>query len=378
MKVLFLTHWYPNDSKPISGIFIREHAKVVALYDDVTVLHLAGMNAGLRQTWELREELRSKYTEGLPTYRAVHRRPLVPKTAFAYYLRSAFGAFRQLLDQGHRFDIIHAHVYEAGVPAVMLGRRYGLPVVITEHASQFPRRLMPFFQVWKARWAMSNANLVMPVSQALQDGLTAYGIRAHYQIISNVINPTAFFPPAAPRPSQSPLRLLFVGSLLPVKGCHLLLEALAQLGSHPDWRLDIIGDGSERAHLEAFSHSHQLDDRIVFHGYLPKTAVGDFMRQAHALIMPSLWENAPVALIEALACGLPIMASRVGGIPELLGPVEGFLFEPDNPPALAAALSQLLDGTMSFNSDHIVAAAARFSPAAVGQRIHQCYEQLLS
>ena len=374
-RVLFLTHWYPTLAKSIAGIFVREHAKAVALYDDVTVLHLAGMDANLRKIWELRAETNPDLSAGLPTYRAVHRRPHMPKTAFAYYLRSAFGSFHQLLAEGGRFDLIHAHVYEAGVPAVMLGRHYGLPVVITEHASHFPRRLLPFFQVWKARYAFGRAKVVLPVSKALQQGIEAYNIHAKFQIVPNVVDTERFRPPVS-RPPSSSIRLLFVGSLLPVKGLPTLLQALALL-ERADWRLDIVGDGPERDRIQHLANELGIAHQIHIHGYRPKQDVAIFMQAADYFLLPSQWENAPCVIIEAMACGLPIIASRVGGIPELVGPDQGILVPPQDVNAWAMTLADVILHKPRFDRQAIAAHAQNYAPTAVGAMLHDLYQQLL-
>ncbi len=359
-------------------MFVREHAKAVGRYDDIVVLHAAGKDPNLKETWRLKLEEDPALTEGIATWRLWHRASPVPKTSYAFYLASAFAAYRRLLATGFRPDVIHAHVFEAGLPAVLLGRRYGIPVVITEHDSDFPRRRLARAAVWRARVAFALAHRVLPVSQALQRGIQAYGIRGRFQVVPNVVDTERFLPPAKTLREPQPLRLLFVGSLIPVKGLSVLLTALSRLGWPPGtWRLDVIGDGSERAACEQQAVESGLGTQIVFHGVQTKAVVADFMQRADLLVLPSLWDNAPCVLIEAMACGLPILATQVGGIPEIVDEAVGCLVPPDDSAALADALARMLNILPSYDRRDIAARATRYSPTEVGRALHAIYVECL-
>ncbi len=357
---------------------MREHAKAVARYDDVVVLHAAGRDQSLKESWRLTREEDPALTEGIPTWRLWHRASPLPKTSYAFYLASAFAAYRKLIANGFRPDVIHAHVFEAGLPAVLLGRRYSIPVVITEHNSDFPRRRLARAAVWRARVAFALAQRVLPVSYALQRGIQAYGIRGRFQVVPNVVDTERFLPPADTRLQPQPLRLLFVGSLIPVKGLSTLLTALTYLPWPQDsWRLDVIGDGSERAAYEKQAIESGLGGQVSFHGIQPKAVVADFMQRADLFVLPSLWDNAPCVLIEAMACGLPILATRVGGIPEIVTPAIGRLTPPGDPAALASALADMVQVLPSFDRRAIAAHAAQYSPAEIGRALHTIYAECL-
>ena len=229
-KVLFLTSWYPTQEKPSQGIFVREHAKAAQLYDDVVVLHCAEPVAGLTIPWQLQQETDKQITEGIITYRSCYRVSSLPKTSYLTYLRGVFRAYRHIISTGFRPDILHAHVYTAGVPTVLLGKRYRVPTVITEHYSAFPRQLLSRQEILKARLAFGLADWVLPVSAALQQGIARYGIQARFRIIPNAVDVSLFFPPSEPRTTAGIKQLLFVGSLIPLKGLDYLLQALASCG----------------------------------------------------------------------------------------------------------------------------------------------------
>jgi glycosyltransferase involved in cell wall biosynthesis len=264
------------------------------------------------------------------------------------------------------------------VAAVLLGKRHRLPVVITEHFSAFPRRLLSRQKLLKARWAFGQADLVLPVSAALQRSIEQYGIHARFRCLPNVVDTGLFTPPPAPCPPHDPIRILFVGSLILLKGVGFLLDALAQVQrQRQDWCLDLVGDGQDRATFERQAAELGLAPQVTFHGWKTKTEVAGFMRQADLFVLPSLWDNMPCVVVEAMASGLPIVASDVGGIPEMVdAPVIGALAPPGDTGALAAMLLARL-GTRPTDRHLIAARAQRFSMAVVGQSLHDIYEEVL-
>jgi len=391
LRVLFVTAWYPNSRSPMEGVFVQEHARAVQIYDDVAVLHLAGHDRSVKWLFHLEEERNESLTAGLPTLRSVHRKLPVPGLSSMAYGAGAMAAVHFIEQRGFRPDIVHAHVYSAGWPASLIAGWRRIPMVLTEHNSAFPRRLLTARQLRMARQALSSAALVMPVSQALQQGIEDYGIRTSFQIVPNVVD-TSIFHPAdageATRVTETPAepgaaldtqrRLLFVGGLTPVKGMPDLLAALKILNqSRRDWRLDVVGDGPQRNEYMALAVSLGLSDQVSFHGFQPKSVIAAFMRHANFLVLPSLWENSPCVVIEAMASGLPVIASRVGGISEVVTEDVGILTPPNDPALLAAALAKALQQPDRFERRRLASMAKRYAPAVVGREIDAVYRNVL-
>ena len=373
LKVLFISSWYPSSENPLQGIFVREHAKAVALANDVVVLHCAGPANGQQQLWRLTPETNDDFSVGIPLFRVHHWPIRIPRVSYGLFSWSVIQAFQHIVAKGFRPDIIHAHIYDAGFPAVLISRKSHIPLIITEHLSAFPRRLLSRDRVWVARFAFRAAKYVLPVSQALQKGMEAQGIRARFSIIPNVVDLNMFFPRARPRPS-GPVRLLFVGSMIPVKGLPNLLHALAFMGSERvDWHLDTVGDGAFREEYERLSANLGLAGKVTFHGLKTQAEVADFMRKADLFVLPSLWENLPCVLLEAMASGLPIVATRAGGIPEIVDREVGWLVPPGDTGKLAEALATRLDSPAWPDSQVLVQKAQRYSPDVVARSIHAIY-----
>jgi len=377
LKVLFIPGWYPSKKNPVAGIFVREHAKAVALYNDVVVLYSEGVDRSVRSIYHIDDNME----DGLRTLRIRYRKSPIPKTSYFIYLWSMGAAFRKLVKDGFKPDVIHAHVYSAGVPAVLLGKRYGIPVVVTEHFTGFPRGTVRGLEKFKAKFTFENAAVVCPVSDDLRKHIGAYGIRARFHVVPNVVDTSLFAPgDRASTREDDTKHLLLVALLDPKKGVPYLLRALARLKEkRNDFALDIVGDGPNRNEYEELANQLELADVVCFHGLKTKREVARFMRQSDFFVLPSEWENLPCVLIEAMASGLPIVATKVGGIPEIINEKIGVLVPPKEVEALAKAVDYMLDHYRDYSARGITQyALERFSYEAVGRQFDAIYKGLMA
>jgi glycosyltransferase involved in cell wall biosynthesis len=383
MKILFITNWYPSPDFSYGGVFVREHAKAVrAAGNEVVVLHTARAAKRCPGLWEMEEELDPELAEGIPAYHVRHRSLPLRGLSYPLYLWSAIRAARRLRADGFEPDVIHAHVYDAGVPAIMIGKRRGIPVVITEQFTGFPRRTLSRAAVRKARYAYENAARGLPVSLHLQRAIEAYGIEGRFEVVPNVADTSLFFTAKRELTKGGRRRMIFVGNLEPSqhKGFPTLLEALVQLGKRrSDWSLDVIGEGPERPEYERRTSAADLPAPVVFHGAQQKPKIAEMMRGSDLFVLPSRFDNLPCVVVEALASGLPVVSTTVGGIPEMVYDGAGILVPPDDPAALADALDSVLSNLGSYDREKIAANARdRYSLEAVGARFQTIYESVLS
>ena len=378
LKILFLTSWYPTPEKPNRGIFVREHARAVQLYNDVIVLHCAEPTVDLAAPWQLEHELDGQLTEGIITYRSCYRLSPIPKTSYVVFLRGIFQAYQHIIANGFQPDILHAHVYDAGVPAILLGKRYGLPTVITEHSSAFPRQTLSRLEILKARFAFRAANRVLPVSTALQRGIEQYGMQGHFRIVPNTVDISSFFPSNETKGTSGLKRLLFVGKLIPLKGLDHLLDALGRLRQvRTDWHLSVVGDGPQRQQYEHLAFELGLAESVTFYGYKPKPEVAVLMRQSDLFILASLLETFSAAAIEALASGIPVLATRCGGPEDFVSAEVGRLVPPGDSGAIYLALDEMLNNLTNFTPTRLADyAAKRFSYERVGAQLDSIYAEL--
>lgn len=196
--------------------------------------------------------------------------------------------------------------------------------------------------------------------------LVPIGDRPHV----TVPNANRYPPPATAWQPADRIRLLYVGRLHPSKGVAFLIEAVAALAGDHRLRLDIVGDGVEAARLRAL---HPGANWLRFHGRVDPAAVAGHMAAADLLCVPSLWrENWPGVVVQALGIGLPVLGSRIGGIPELVEPgVTGDLAGPGDRKAWVAALRRVADnpGLLADWRRNAETARDRFDQDELGRRL---------
>lgn len=377
LKILFVTSWYPTKEQPVIGTFVREHAKAVSLYDDVVVLHCMGTKPDINKLWTLDPENDRAIDNGIPTYRVWTKRSSVPKTSYLLYLWGVCCAIKKLVAQGFRPDIIHAHIYAAGVPSILFGKIFHIPVVVTEHSSAYSRNLLSDIDVLKASFAFRNAKKVFPVSYALEDAISKYGIKGKFTVVPNAIDSSLFHPENyRPRKDQI-IRLLLVGLFDSShnKGIPFLLFALSKLKeSRTDWHLDLIGDGPPRNEYEEMAVKLGIYKYVTFHGMKKKPEIAEFMRNVDFYVLPSIHETFSVSTAEALMTGLPIIATRCGGPEELVTEQSGVIVPPKDSESLCKAISFMMDNLSLYSADIISKQAKeRFSLERVGAEYNSQY-----
>jgi glycosyltransferase involved in cell wall biosynthesis len=370
VRVLVVPKWYPWPERPVFGVFCREHAAALATRHDVAVLASLFTPGADFPVYRLTDEVE----DGLRVLRVRYRRPRLRPLALVCQTIGMLAALRRLRSQGWRPDVVHAHVYSAALPALLIGRLYRVPVVVTEHYTGFGRGLITGSERRLARFSFEHADLTAPVSDDLADTLRQVAPGARMTVVGNVVDTSAFSPPATRRPPGEAASLLNVAALAEKKGHVHLLEALTRL---PGARLTIVGDGELRGDLERTAAELGVADRVAFTGEQPKEEVARLMRGADLFVLPSLAENLPVVLIEAMASGLPSVATRVGGVPEMLDERTGVLVEPGDAEALAAGVRQALEG--DFDPPAMAALARqRYGYDAISRRWTELYEELLT
>ena len=371
LRILVVPKWYPWPERPVFGLFCREHARALARRHEVVVLASLATPAPSFAAYELTDA----FEDGIRTLRVRYRRPFLRPAAMGFQLLGMLHALWRLWRDGFRPDVVHAHVYQAAPPALVLGRLARAVVVVSEHYTGFARGLVSGYDRTLARLSFRRADLVAPVSRELAERLRALAPRARVEAVPNAVDTDAFHPPAERRRASGPARLLNVATLSEKKGHVHLLEALARLESGET--LDIVGDGELRDLLERQAAVLGVSERVRFLGPRPKEEVAELMREADLFVLPSLHENLPVVLVEAQASGLPAVATRVGGVAELVDEDAGRLVEAGDPAALAEAIAGVLGARDRFDASALARRAAeRYGYDAIAARWTAIYGDL--
>jgi len=377
LKILFMTTWYPTEKNPVNGVFIREHAKAVSLYNDVTVMHLDGYDRSVKGLFGFREVRK----EENKTFRVNYRRfpiPFLKQCAYFNFICTAIMAFAKLQKMGFKPAIIHANVYDSGVPAVIIGKLCNIPVVISEHFSAFPKKSLPFSEVKKAKFCMERSRAVLPVSNYLRKSIENHGIKNRFHVIPNVVDVKLFYPSHKNKDAYIK-RILLVALLDSKKGVPHLLKALSMLKNRrSDFILDIVGDGPEREKYEKMADALGIAEKINFYGTKTKKEVATFMQKSHFFVLPSPLETFGVVLIEALASGLPVIATNIGGPSEIINNNVGILIQPASPIALEKAIDYMLNHYKDYDSEALAKyTREKFSYEVIGNKINHIYQDIL-
>jgi glycosyltransferase involved in cell wall biosynthesis len=327
-RILTFTTLFPNSAAPSHGVFVENRLRHLVASGRVSARVVAPVpwfpsSAPIfgdyaRFAKAPRHEERFGISIEHPRY------PVVPKfgmqVAPLLLFLAALPVLRRL-QASQDFDLIDAHYfYPDGIAAVLLGRALGKPVTITARGTDInliPRHALPRQMI---RWAGEKAAGMIAVSEALRREMIAQGLPGHrIRTLRNGVDLTMFQPTdRAETRAELGLNgptLLSVGHLIERKGHDRVIAALAKL---PGTSLLIAGDGPERAALEALAASHGVADRVRFMGSVPHHALARIYSAVDALVLASSREGWPNVLLEAMACGSPVVASNVWGAPELV------------------------------------------------------------
>lgn len=288
--------------------------------------------------------------------------------------------FEQYIHDHGQPDVIHAHnVFYGGYLATQISQRYAIPTVLTEHASNHIRgRIFLPGQKRILRQSFKQLDAVLTVSETLRTVLLQH--HANIDVVDNIVN-TDNFTYIDP-PSSSLFVFSSVGSLRDIKNFPLLIRAFAQaFRGQTQFQLRIAGDGPDRSRLETLIQAQGMASQIQLTGRLEHDAVRDLFQQSHVVVSSSLIETFGVTLIEAMACGRPVIATRSGGPEGFInvdGVKNGLLVANNDVDALASGLKMVYDTYDQFDLAQIRSYCVdRFSEQAIVQDLLHRYRSLV-
>jgi glycosyltransferase involved in cell wall biosynthesis len=253
-------------------------------------------------------------------------------------------AVRRFLQQW-KPDILHTHGYRSDVLNGGMARRMGIATVSTLHGSSRMGGFSHFFE-WIQERALRRFHGVVAVSAPLRAALLAKGVpprRLH--LVPNAW--TAGTVPLSREQARATLgvrpeglRIGWVGRLVSIKGPDVFLRALAGISGDPSWRASMVGDGPEHGRADELVRSLGLTGRVDLHGAIPDAE--RLFPAFDVLVLSSRSEGMPMVVLEAIASGVPVVATAVGGVPDLLGERGGWLVRPEDPTALGSAIERAL------------------------------------
>ena len=379
MRIFVISRGYPSAKSPQWGCFEKDQAEALArLGHEVVML---SVDTRFRLFWR---------TMGVSMFEAGGVAVLN-----AFYLPSRVvgllgGRVRKKFEQWQLEKVYRLAVQKYGKPdllyshylfitniALSLKQKYHVPLVGIEHWSEINKpELSP------------NVRRLGEATYPHLDGLIAVAdslrqsLRRHFAqnaaVVHNMAGREFTYRPGTQADGR--LHYIATGSLIHRKGFDLLVKAFAQAGlDKARWQLDIVGGGPEREKLQAMIDAAGLSANITLVGQRTKTEIATMLQQSNVFVLPSRNENFSVAVLEALACGLPVIASVCGGIRECIDEQNGLLFPVDDVDALTKALQQMQQNYSQYDRQQIAAdCQARFSPEVIAQQLTDVFESVLT
>ncbi len=395
IRLLILPSWYP----PRGGYFFREHSLALAAEGlDVTVM--ATIQTSMRKHGLINyiigkdiprtntdiTNIPGSFSEVFRPYRTI---PFLNKANAFGWIRNAITMTETWIRKNGTPDLIQAHSsIWAGVAAARIKNRHGIPYVLTEHRSRFVNNTteaQKMFLPWHdplLQEAFANASRIVTVSRSLQNkilSITGKDIQQGISAIPNMVDTKFFNPSLKPIPDK-PFTFFCLAHLEPVKGIDTLIDAMKLL-THDKMtpcHLFIGGHGSQRQALEEQTARLGLQQRITFCGALSRDEVKQHLHHAHAFVLPSRFEAFGVVFIEAMACGLPVIAARSGGPESFISDDYGIIVDPNQPSQLAEAMRHMTQHYNGYDRNAIwTNTINKYSPKAIATKYVRLYHQIL-
>ncbi|MFA4839956.1 MAG: glycosyltransferase [Candidatus Neomarinimicrobiota bacterium] len=386
MKVLVLTDLFPTPQNPNHGIFIYQWAFHLAKFCDLTVYQVIFQERNKPVETDSLARFREIYPQNRKPFAWIQRTQTI--SWFDRIWRRSLQFYRRvesdLAQSVGEFDIIVGQMgCPGGYAAVRLAQKFGKKSVVGLRGSDVNLYFsMPILKHFIRR-TLINADRLVTVSAAMKTELIRRTFAgSKIDVVYNGVDETLFHPidQAESRiwlnlPPDRKI-LLFVGNLSRQKGIDLLLSAFLAI-DRPEMKLIFIGQGNDRQLIEDFIAEHSLQDQILLPGVVPHSQLPFWYAASDVVVLPSLSEGVPNVIFEALAVGKPVVASNVGGIPEIIIPeITGMLHQPGSESDLREKITQALNH--SWDKQAISQSSQRFSWETNAQQYLQIAENLVN
>jgi glycosyltransferase involved in cell wall biosynthesis len=366
----------------MTGLFIKRHAEVAATFTDVAVLYLRAVPEK-PGGYQIEQKKENGVNSTIVYYGTKNNLP-----HFAAKLHTALQfirAFRKgylfLLETWGKADIIHVNVLtRLGIFALWLRFFRGIRYVITEHWSRYLPVTGTYTGFWRkvlTKVVVKNASAISTVSRNLAEAMQNHRlINNHYMILPNVVDTDAYIPSEI-KTSGTIKRFVHISCFEDrsknISGLLHVISKLAILRS--DFELVMVGEGLDLEKMKSLAVELGLKEpRLKFTGLLENEALISAYQSADFMVMFSNYENMPVVISESFSCGLPVVATKVGGIPEYVNHTNGRLIAAGDETALLEAISFMLDNCDMFDRGQIRKSAVEiFGKQAVAAKLAELY-----
>ena len=370
MRVFVISKGMPTEQYPLNGIFEFDQAKALARSGAEVAMLVIDFRSG---SYKRKYGFSEYETEGVRVFElslplGLYRRAL---PLLRYLL---IKVYKKAVKACGQPDIIHAQFYSIGAIAAVLKKRYKVPFVITEHSSKLNTDLQNISQLDLnlAKSAYQCADKLIAVSHALAANLKN-NFQVEATVIPNIVDVSQF--QYVERTPKDDFTFISVGNLVKIKGFDQLLEAFAEAFKADNAvKLSIVGDGPELENLQNTVTRLNLNGKVSLLRTISRNRIKSFYQEGNAFVLASHSETFGVVFIEAMATGLPVIATSCGGPNDIVTENAGYLIPVDDRQALVSALQAMRNNAYNFNSLEISRnCIEKYSPETVGRQIIEAY-----
>jgi len=378
-KILWIVSWYPNKNDRFDGDFIQRHARAAAIYQDVHVIFVtdAEMEKPTDEEWN--------YVTGLTEQIIYFKR----KKGFAARLRkqltwrSTFQqAVKNYIQENGLPDCVHVHIpWKAGLIALWMKKKYGKEFIVTEHWGMYNSVVEGnFYKKPKLFQALVKkifleAKIFVSVSAFLGRSVEEISGKKIDIIMPNVVDTSLFF---FTEKKYSRFTFIHVSNMVPLKNVKPILDAFQKTLNATKKNVQLILIGNRNNEYVSYAEQLKLlNSSVFFKGEIPYTEVAQEMQRSHCLVLNSIMENSPCVIGEALCCGLPVIATKVGGIPELVSSTNSMIVPANDSDALAIAMIQMTEKYQAYQHKKIAdEAGKKFGYSTIAQSFYDLYQAI--
>ena len=369
-KILFISSWFPNKLEPTNGNFVQRHAEAVSVLHHVEILHTIG-DDNQEEKFIFDDQL----INGIRTLIIYYKNT---KNPIKNFLRR-MNAYRKGFAKMQKPDLVHANVlHNSMLFAVYLKKKYKIPFVITEHWSLFlkmNRNQNSKSQLFIAKTIANKAEFVLPVSQFLLKDLKEFSWKTKFEVIENVVDTKLFHLKSS---SNKVFTFLHISNLIQLKNPEKIIFAALKLRNEFDnFELQIGGDGDVESLIKIIK-KNKAESFIKTFPMLTLIKVAEKMKNSDCFVLFSDYENFPCVLLESISAGTPVIATKVGGIPEIVNDKNGLLIS-NSEEELYYAMRKVLENKVDFDSPEDLHREVenRFSMNVIATKIDKIYQNVL-
>ena len=368
--IVFLARWYPHRYDPMFGLFVQRHAEAAALYNKVTVVYVHADTAA-----QSKFDIERSMENGVDTIRIYYK-----KTNRISSMIRFWQACQKGLQMAGRPDLIHVHVLtRLGVVAWWEKLRHKTPYLITEHWSRYlpGNDFSGTLRKMMTKTAVKNAAIVSTVTDILAQAMQSHGlVNPNYTLLPNVVDSAVFKPITHENSIPKIVHVsCFEDKSKNITGLLRSLKALKDNGV--DYKATLIGDGMDLAEMCQLSKQLELDDRVRFTGVLEGQDLVKELASGDFFVLSSNYETASIVVVEALMCGLPIVSTEVGEVPNIINEYNGIMVPIHDENALTEAMTQMCRNYKNYDPQSLrEAVIEKYSKENVGQLLTQWYQEI--